>query len=346
MSFKQRKPPEMRRQKIHPGLPPAAYSDPKILEQEIKRLFYPSWQWAGLVDDLQKSGGIVVELAGGLPIAVEGEVPDLRVSIAKGKRRQTLAEATADVCGHFIFVRLSANGPSLKDYLGEYASVLQHCSENFVEPYDVATQNWACNWKAGIEITLEGYHVPMVHGAGDLLKKGSNFVKAVPNTQAPEYSGPHSYQGGIMSKEMKAEMELIARRLKIQASTRYTGYDHFTLFPNMAVGLSGGNLCFLQIYTPLTPNRMRLRYAYIMARLIDPQVQPPKLVKSTLIGKWREYTDIVLGEDRIACEAFQHGVDFADEPALLGLRAEERVAHMHKFWREAMAGDAGIEIAA
>jgi hypothetical protein len=313
---------------VHTGLPPAAYTDPAILERERGTLFRTLWQWAGLTGDLKKSNGIATEIAG-LPITVSGVPGDLRVYLHAGQQHEELPGAEADHCGHFVFVRLAPGGPSLTDYLGDYAAVLEHCTENFDETYHMHAEDWACNWKAGIEITLEGYHVPIVHS-------DSEFDKKVPKSVPPIYNGPHSYGCGLMGEKMRGEMANIAKRLKISQSTLYKNYDHFTIFPNMTIGLSGGCLCFMQIYTPLAVNRTRLRYAYILARLADPTQMPVAPIKAALLDKWRTFTKLVLSEDQGACERFQLGVGHATKPGLIGHYYEERVAHFHKYWRAAM----------
>ncbi|HUY67985.1 MAG TPA: SRPBCC family protein [Alphaproteobacteria bacterium] len=313
---------------FHAGLPPGAYTDPAFLARERATLFRTFWQWAGLVDDLKKPGGLVTDIAG-LPIAVTGDADDMRVSRDTGPGREDFPGAEAQRCGQFVFVRLAPGGPPLVDYLQDYAAVLQHCTDNFDEAYHVEAEEWACNWKAGLEITLEGYHVPFVH-------RKSEFVDAVPNSGRPVLHGPHSYQCGFMSAQTRLEMANVAKRLKIVRSELYEHYDHFTLFPNMTLGLSGGNLCFMQIYAPLAPGLTRLRYAYILARLADPASPPPAPIKAALLQKWRDFTVLVLNEDRSACERFQLGVPHAHAPALIGDMVEARVTHFHKFWRQAV----------
>jgi phenylpropionate dioxygenase-like ring-hydroxylating dioxygenase large terminal subunit len=312
------------------ALPPSAYSDPAVLELENKTLFSHYWQWVGLTEELKNPGGISAFIAG-KSVQIAGEPGSLRVSLNRGESAEPIADAIADNCGHFVFARLSKNGPSLIDFLGEYAAVLQHCNDGFDEAYHVDSQEWACNWKIGLEITLEGYHVPVVHDAD-----GSKFVEAVPEGRLPEYKGRHSNATGVMSDQMRAEMATIAKRLKISPSTIYENYDHFTLFPNMTIGFSGGCLCFMQIYTPLAVDRTRLSFAYLLAKPLDADKPPVPVIKKTLLDKWRAYTYQVLGEDQEACERFQIGVSHATKPGLLGAKAEERVVHFQKHWRDAV----------
>jgi hypothetical protein len=313
---------------IHSGLPPEAYADPAILEMERTRLFHTHWQWAGLTDDLEKPSGLRTEIAG-LPIAVTGTSGAMQVNLRAGQSYEKLLDAEVGHCGRFIFVRLTKEGPALDDYLGEYAALLRHCTDNFGDAYHIHAEDWACNWKAGIEITLEGYHVPTVHSK-------SEFDKKVPKSIPPSYNGPHSYGRGMMGEKIKSEMANIAKRLKITQSTLYTNYDHFMVFPNMTIGVSGGCLCFMQIYTPLAVNRTRLRYAYILARHANPSDMPVAAIKAALLDKWCNFTTMVLGEDQGACERFQMGVGHAIRAGFVSHRQEQRVAHFHKHWREAM----------
>jgi phenylpropionate dioxygenase-like ring-hydroxylating dioxygenase large terminal subunit len=313
---------------VHSGLPPGAYADPVFLEMERANLFRTSWQWIGLSDGLKQPNGLEAEIAG-VPISVTGEPGDMKVYLRMGRSREEIPGAEADLCGRFVFARLTPGGPSLADHLGPYTEVLGHCTENFDEAFHVHQEEWACNWKAGLEITLEGYHVPYVHNE-------SEFSEAVPKAVPPVLDGPNSYQCGVMSEETLGEMANIAKRLKLAQSTIYTNYDHFTVFPNMTIGISGGNLCFMQIYSPISAGRTRLSYAYILACLADPAQKPIPVIKTALLNNWRDFTKMVLGEDRVACENFQRGVAHAIKPALIGDRQERRIAHFHKQWRQAV----------
>jgi choline monooxygenase len=338
----------------HAGLPPSAYVNPAIFEQERATLFRTAWQWVGLVESLQKTEGIVTSLAG-LPIAIEGTFSDVRVSLVAGKRRKPIDGAVAEACGRFVFVRLSPDGMSLEEYLGEYVEVLKHCSEQFDELYDDTPFDWACNWKAAIESLLEGYHVAYVHAppppveneaesqaaeaaAGSQVKSssGSNLAAALPGGEASTYAGPHSYQRGFLGDTMRQEMKTVAKRLKLEPSARYTEYDQFTIFPNMIIGMAGGCLCFMHIFDPIAVDRTHMRNVYLLAKQADPAQQPVPLIKASLLAKWRDYNNTVIGEDRLASERRQIGMSHAIKPGFIGHIAEERVVHFHKQWRIAM----------
>lgn len=320
-----------------PSLSSEAYYDPAILDQEREQLLSTHWQWVGLIDQLTEPGKLTAEVAG-LPIKVQNDAGGLAVYFDAGGQSHKLEQAQVDTCGRFVFVRFTKSGPALKEYLGKFADVLEHCTTNFAEAYHVESVEWNCNWKVGLEVTLEGYHVPTVHDQ-------SNFTDAIPEGLPAVYEGPHSYQSGLMSDQMRAEMSNIAKRLKIAQSTMYTNYDHFTIFPNMTVGISGGNLCFLQIYNPIDANRTRLSYAYMLAKQLDPAVAPSPAIKTTLLNKWRDYTHQVLNEDKTACEMFQRGIKWSQKPGLLGRVAEERVAHFQKHWRQIMDTKINIKAA-
>jgi phenylpropionate dioxygenase-like ring-hydroxylating dioxygenase large terminal subunit len=321
-----------------PCLPPAAYTDLQILEQEKGRLLRAHWQWAGLWEDVGKPGGLKADIAE-VPIAIE-QNPDesMRVNLVVGTTRAPLPGAEADRCGRFVFVRLNPATPqSLHAFLGDFAPVLEHASEGFDEVFLAQTEEWACNWKSGLEITLEGYHVATVHGQSyNVKKKPSNFGSAVPVGKPPRFNGPHSTHTGMMSPQMRTEMANIAHRLKISPSAIYTNYNHYTLFPNMTIGFSGGCLAFMQIYSPIGVGRMQLRYVYLLAKPIDPAKKPVPIIKSTLLKSWIDYTHLILGEDQIACEDFQRGVVHATRQGWVGAKAEKRLAHFHKHWRKNM----------
>jgi len=327
----------------HTGLNPSTYTDSSVLERERATLFRTNWQWAGMVEDLQNSGGIATQIAG-LPVTVEGDAANLRVSLTAGSRHRTIQGALADVCGRFVFVRLAPQGLSLSAYLGDYAEIVTHCSETFLEPYDRTSFEWSCNWKAAIESLLEGYHVAYVHasppdgeaGPADTKEVGSNLADSLPGGEPSIFAGPHSYQRGLLSEGSKKEMAGVARRLKLAPSTRYSEYDQFTLFPNMIIGMAGGCLCFMHIFDPVAIDHAHMRNIYLLARPMEAEKVPSPLIKAGVLAKWRDYNATVIAEDRLASERRQIGMQHAWRPGAIGHVAEERVVHFHNQWRTAM----------
>lgn len=63
----------------------------------------------------------------------------------------------------FLFVNLSAEGGSLRDYLGDLPEKLS--SYNLTDMVCVRRREYdlACNWKIYLENAMEDYHTPMVH---------------------------------------------------------------------------------------------------------------------------------------------------------------------------------------
>ena len=62
-----------------------------------------------------------------------------------------LAEFACEVVGQFIFVRLSSEGPGLREYLGNQYAFLERASQGMNGMLDEFQEDVAANWKVVIE---------------------------------------------------------------------------------------------------------------------------------------------------------------------------------------------------
>ena len=73
------------------------------------------------------------------------------------------------LCG-LVFVRVVPGGPSLKEMWKDYIHLLEpYRLEEMVPLEEPWVENWACNWKVGVDNNLENYHVPVGHPGYDRL---------------------------------------------------------------------------------------------------------------------------------------------------------------------------------
>ena len=148
-----------------------------------------------------------------------------------------------------------------------------------------------------------------------------------------EFSGPHSYGPTDLSHEGRASIERMAARLGLARTARYTGYDHFFIFPNMMAVASAGIFLSLQIYEPTGPEATRLKF-WMSAGASSKPAQRKSVAGRAIERSLTQFNDRVLGEDQWISEQVQLGKHLAAGPALLGLN-EDRIAAFHAAWRSA-----------
>lgn len=283
----------------------------------------------------------------GVPIGI----PDNQKSFGLSKEdkcKLALEPLQVDQCGRFVFVRAAKQGQSLKEWLGSFAAKLEHISKLFDKNYAYVDQQWACNWKLGLEITLEGYHLPVVHPASfsdhiggiekSIEETEPTVMKAV-NVGADdyghtEYAGPHSSNVSDLAASSMAHLSTVASRLQLPTSDQMKGYDHFLIYPNLMIGVNGGTNVCVERYEPVAPDQTRVE-CWLMTGTPKDQKLHEGIIWQTIMKQWSDWTVSVLAEDQFACEAAQKGVRFAQRNGLLG-RAEDRVRHYQAALHEDM----------
>jgi phenylpropionate dioxygenase-like ring-hydroxylating dioxygenase large terminal subunit len=278
--------------------------------------------------------------AEGVPIGI----PDNARSFGfdkEAKRKLALDPVALETCGRFIFVRLAAEGPSLRNWLGSLAEKLENLSTVFDQVYARRNEVWACNWKLAIDITLEDYHHPLVHPKSyynHLGRAGPSETETAPPTEVIEgdveasiikadfeYAGPHSHSVGPLSERTRQHLESVARRLKLPRSTMLTKYNHFFIYPNLSVSSDDGINCYVARYEPIGGEQTRFDGWLATGTPADPKLVGG-IVWQTVTKHWEEYSFSIVGEDRGACEVTQLGVRQAYRQGILGYW-EDRIKH-------------------
>ena len=247
----------------------------------------------------------------------------------EGRKARALRRFSIDQCGRFLFVRLADQGPSLAQYLGAYADVLQHLSDTFTDQVDDQRKLWQANWKLGVESVLEVYHVGMVHP-----ESFKNFVQARWEIEVADV-----FNNGIayLSENSAKWWEGVRKRLKLHQSQRFPNYDHFFIFPNLAIGLSHGCLMSVQTCTPLTPQTNELHYRIFMAGSeLGPDQQTA--VRKAVVDNVTSFNRVILGEDQHIMEQVQKGNSQMQMSPIHGSN-EARIRKFHQDWHRWM--DAG-----
>ena len=263
--------------------------------------------------------------AGGVPIGIPGNREHFRFEDAQ-KRALSLRGFELAVCGRFVFVRVIPGGPDLETFLGPHWDLLQHLSHHFgsLAPIDEQTTSWQTNWKIGMESVLEVYHVDSLHP--------DTFKKLVKPEWRFEPRGVHSSAMSWLRDDMKGWWDKAIPRLGLAKSPRLDEYDHFVVFPNIAIGVTRGALMSLQTYEPLSPTTSALHFRMILADTTRPEKLSGfvwKSVADTVIG----FNVQLLDEDRVAAERVQRGLAQAHHRAILGIH-EGRIRLFHDALRQ------------
>lgn len=256
----------------------------------------------------------------GVPVGIPGNHQHFCFGDAE-KRSLALRSFAVGVCGEFVFVRIAPEGPDLEEYLGSSSERLLHLSEHFGRnaPIDEQVVPWETNWKIGMESVLEVYHVDPVHP--------DTFKKLVKTFWKFEAEGIHSTALSLLQDDMKGWWDKAIGRLGLRKSPRCDEYDHFVIFPNIAIGLTRGVLMSFQTYEPVSPTRSNLHYRMILANTTKPESiggYTHKSVADTVV----EFNRKLLKEDQTVSEYSQRGLMQSPRRAILGIN-EGRIEMFH-----------------
>lgn len=354
-----------------PGLAPRHYASPSQLGVEQSALFDRVWHLVGLLDDLDDHHDFRTLTIGSVPVVVQNFSGEIRAFLnVCSHRRATLQTepcgnrplrcqyhgwgynregipvgipgnddyfalddaARRDLrlvrfpvatCGRFVFVTLSDQAPPLEDYLGAYWGVLEHVSSVLTEKVDEDRLPWATDWKIGVESVLEVYHVATTHP--------TTFTAFATSRWDCETEGEHSYGRTDLSESATHWWDGVARRLDLRQSDRFRNYDHFFVFPNLAVGLTNGRLMSVQTYEPTGPGTCQLHYRlYWSGR--GPQAKAPKAFEEAAKRSFMQFNRQVLDEDRVISETCHDNMRHVQRPAVIGAN-EIRIQQFHDVYR-------------
>jgi choline monooxygenase len=200
-----------------------------------------------------------------------------------------------------LFVRLSAEGPPLDEWLGAFGDACAgHPMERW-EPVHRAEHQLACNWKTYGDNYLEGYHVPLVHPA---------LTRTV---------DPSSYR--VEAADGWARHTVDTRE---GATTSGTWLWHW---PNLAVNLYEAGMS-VERWFPTGPTTCRLVLDYWFADTGSAAVEDNR--------RAIEGSTTLCLEDQAICEAVQRNLEAGEYVSgLLSPRHEGSVGAFHDLVRAA-----------
>ena len=228
-------------------------------------------------------------------------------------------------CGDLIFINLSDNGVSLRDWLGpvwepwqSYGGVYRHSA--------TWEKDFPCNWKVVLENSLESYHIPQVHPKTfrefppeenawhELTERFSSF-KTIP---------PRDFAG--------RGMNWLVRRLGQPVTGEYW---HRVLHPH-ATGSSLDVFRMMQCVFPTGPATCKYRCIFFTLRGTR---RGPIAWASYRFLKWiaTRIAYQVFDEDASIYRGVQRGMEASPHRGVIGTR-EERVYVFQEYVNRACAG--------
>jgi choline monooxygenase len=246
-----------------------------------------------------------------------------------------------ETCGIFVFFRKRANGPSLREYLGEFYPLLEQIGSYFGPEIDNGITPHAANWKLLVENVLECYHCSVVHQ--ETFVKTLGVGKA--GIEQERFDGPHS--SGHFPRTVTGSE---GRRLKALAylDTREFVHDsffHIYIFPNLFISSTQGLSFYIGNALPKSATETGLRFRLFEPRLDLTRAQ--RAAQDLVNNSGMTLGRAVIDEDRAILENVQRGVELSEKPGVIG-RDEVRIAafmraYEHLMGRGSFGGIAPID---
>jgi len=218
-------------------------------------------------------------------------------------------------------------GPSLTDYLGDYAAKV---AAAFASPY---TCNWtyeadfACNWKIPVENTVETYHLPYIH------PQTLGGFGLIPEEAQKHYLENRSttlvYDLDPTSDAVRTQRRVVNW---LGGGTKTDQYVHHHIFPNLVFTFSD-LFTYAQVYLPETPTTSSTR-AWMFS--LDGTRRNPfaRLIARLAARHGVKANTAIQREDASVFAAQQRGLASTPFRGCIGTR-EERIWCFHEAIRQA-----------
>ncbi|MGF6663815.1 choline monooxygenase [Paraburkholderia atlantica] len=239
-----------------------------------------------------------------------------------------LHEFACDAAGEFIFVRLSEEGSSLREYLGSQYAFLERASEGMDTVLDEFREDVGANWKVVIENALEGYHVPSVHSGTFMEVDGMSREKEAPRFFFDDTRHSHL--------EHEANADWVARFKRMESRIgrwpwRFEHYTHHHIFPNLTVTSFMGYSFHVQRFDPTAAETTTV-HSRTLGVKFEGSTEAGKKMMEHIHADGHAFTRKVFAEDGGICAKVQAGVRHATKLAVLGEGIEDRVRHFHRAY--------------
>jgi len=151
-----------------------------------------------------------------------------------------LPSVSLDICGGLIFVNLDSSAQPLREWLGDYADMLEQMPVAHATTFSEYTYDIAANWKLTYDNFQENYHLRFVHPRSGGAGIGEDNPFGYPASVG--FNGPHRTQRIWSNPRPNVKpFQAIAfgRGYRAAAARGLTGLplarDYLALFPNFFV---------------------------------------------------------------------------------------------------------------
>ncbi|APZ90859.1 aromatic ring-hydroxylating oxygenase subunit alpha [Fuerstiella marisgermanici] len=247
-------------------------------------------------------------------------IPEARCFRPWDRQNSQLNMFPVESCGDLLFVRLSHEGPTLREWLTPF---FDETEQAFSTPTSKMTHVWdydcECNWKVPVENTLESYHVTALH---------QNFFG---DTLPAEESMNHDLQDGYTALTVTAtsKMEFAQARLNRWLGGKPTlEYRHRHIHPNLVL-VSTDTINYALMYVPTSPRTVKIRMRFFAVRGL--KRGPIASAISWLAWKYAKAKTLeVHNEDRGVYAPQQRGLEASRHTGVIGSR-EGRIYAFQRY---------------
>ncbi|EAJ5681826.1 hypothetical protein BXA13_05820 [Campylobacter lari] len=238
----------------------------------------------------------------------------------KDAEKLDLFKINIDFCGDFVFF---SHNPSttLNEQLGDYYDELKNISQSiqcFIglnSPID-----YNCNWKIGIENSLEAYHINYVHPCS----LGILSIKDTPN-----YSNTNSKtNANIYNSKIYTKLEKV-RSIFNENNYSDNKYFSYHLFPFTILSSTFGYAYSIQNYFPNTPNKTHfISRNYISKSKLNVEAFSKEVINMN---------KTIFKEDAQVCNLIHGSVFLNDELKYhYAKESEQRITYFHSQYNKYM----------
>ena len=263
----------------------------------------------------------------GVPVGIPQ--PQAFPAVVADPTAHRLGEYACEAAGHFVFVRIAGEGPSLREHLDTEFDFLVKASEGMTGNLSEFAEEVPANWKVLIENSLEGYHVPAVHHQTFMQVDGmQSGIDAARNFFVEPL---HSY---IEHPAEPAWLKRFARSMEPRIGAwawRFGHYTHNHVFPNLTVTSFMGYSFHVQVFSPVDAVRTRVHSRTVGVGFTGQDSYGEKFI-AKIHADNHAFTRQVFDEDGAICTRVQAGLMQAERRAVFGEGIEDRVRYFHRAY--------------
>lgn len=246
------------------------------------------------------------------------------------REQYRIQQFVLETCGDLIFVRIAAEGPSLREWLGDLFAKFE--SWTSMPDWGVVVRRnlpAPANWKIPVDVSLESYHIPEVHpnsfGEDPGEQKSEHAFAKYSTSFFTAFNTPR-----FIDKLLKVYEQFILWVLGVPFIGRY---EHHHVFPNLMISRTD-SLVLVQVVRPLSSQSCASDVWQFGVR--SARRNPISKLTAWYWGKFLAFVSKqILNEDLRILPQVQKGEQAAARKAILG-RCEERLFAYHAFVSEQM----------